>query len=90
MESESGGVLSEIAWFRQLSFEDMTMLQGLPNWNVEVNEVSAGVYKGKAVHVLGSQIELMGTDADKLITEIRTAASRMELQIEEKISGRKP
>ena len=38
---------------------------GLPNRRVEVNEMSAVVYKGKAIHALGPQIEVTGADADK-------------------------
>ena len=68
----------------------MTKLQGLPNWRVEVNEVSAGVYKGKAIHALGPQIEVTGTDADKLMVGIRAAATKMDLEVEKKISARKP
>jgi hypothetical protein len=60
----------------------MTNLKDLPNWRVEMNEVSAGVYKVTAVHTLGPQIEVTGTDENKLMAEIKTAAIRMELEIE--------
>jgi len=64
----------------------MMNLEGLPNWRVELKEVSAGVYKATAVHTLGPRIERTGTDEEKLIGEIKTAATRMELEIEKKIS----
>ena len=61
-------------------------LEGLPDWRVELNEVSAGVYKATAVHALGPRIELTGTDERKLIAEIKVFATKMELEIEKKIS----
>lgn len=64
-------------------------LEGLPDWRVELNEVSTGVYKATAVHTLGPRIELTGTDETKLIAEIKVSASKMELEIEKKISQRR-
>jgi len=46
----------------------MTNLEDLPNWRVEMNEVSAGVYRVTAVHTLGPQIEVTGTD-DRLLNQ---------------------
>lgn len=31
------------------------MVEGLPNWHFNTNEVSAGVYRIEAVHKLGSK-----------------------------------
>jgi len=59
-------------------------LEGLPNWRVEVKEVSAGVYKATAVHASGPKIELTGTDEKKLIAEIKASATIMELDIARK------
>ena len=64
-------------------------LEGLPDWRVELNEVSAGVYKATAVHTLGPRIEVTGTDEGKLIAEIMASATKMELEIERKISQRR-
>jgi hypothetical protein len=61
-------------------------LEGFPDWRVELKEVSAGVYKAIAVHTLGPRIELTGTDEGKLIVEIKASASKMELEIEKKVS----
>jgi hypothetical protein len=61
-------------------------LEGFPDWRVELKEVSAGVYKATAVHTLGPRIELTGTDEGKLIVEIKVSASKMELEIEKKVS----
>jgi hypothetical protein len=44
-----------------------------------VEGVSAEVYKAKAVHVLG-KIEITGADVRKLIAEIETSATKMELE----------
>jgi hypothetical protein len=40
----------------------MTIVEGLPNWHFNINEVSAGVYRIEAVHKLGSKIEVSGTE----------------------------
>jgi len=63
-------------------------LEGLPNWRVEVKEVSASVYTATAVHQSGPKIQLTGTDQEKLIEEIKTSATIMELEIAKKISQR--
>jgi hypothetical protein len=68
----------------------MMNLEGLPNWSVELKEVSAGVYKATAVHTLGPRIERTGTDEEKLIAEIKASATRMELEIEKKSQSECP
>ena len=47
-----------------------------------MNEVSAGVFKVSAVHELGPGIEMMGTDENKLMAEVKAAALKMESEIE--------
>jgi hypothetical protein len=64
-------------------------LEGFPSWRVEVKEVSAGVYKATAVHASGPKIELTGTDQERLIAEIKTSATIMELEIAKKASQRR-
>lgn len=68
----------------------MISLEGLPNWRVEVKELSAGVYKATAVHASGPKIELTGTDEKKLIAEIETSAKLMALEIAKKTSQQHP
>jgi hypothetical protein len=50
----------------------------LPNWKLQVDEVSAGVYKACAVHSLGATIELTGADPDLLLRQVKNAAAEME------------
>lgn len=64
-------------------------LEGLPEWRVELNEVSAGVFIATAVHTLGPRIEITGTDERKLIAEIKDSVTKMELEIEKKISQKR-
>jgi hypothetical protein len=70
----------------------MTIVEGLPNWHFNINEVSAGVYRIEAVHKLGSKIEVSGTEdrLAALMADVRAAAVKMELEIHEKISQKKP
>jgi hypothetical protein len=60
----------------------------VPASRVEVNEVSAGVYKATAVHVSGPKIELTDTDEKKLIAEIKASATITELDIAKKTAQR--
>lgn len=64
----------------------MQSFESLPNWRVELKEVSDGVYKATAVHAFGPQIELTGTDEEKLIADIKSSATEMELEIAKGIS----
>jgi hypothetical protein len=64
-------------------------LEGLPNWRVEIKEVSAGVYKATAVHASGPKIELTDTDEKKLMAEIKASATIMELDIAKKTTQRR-
>jgi len=47
-----------------------------------------GVYTVKAMHVVGSCFEMTGTDESKLMADVTTAAMKMELDIERKVSQR--
>jgi hypothetical protein len=58
--------------------------------NGYMNEVSAGVYKVKAVHALGPSIEMTGADENKLMAEVKAAALKMELDIERKSHEERP
>jgi hypothetical protein len=60
----------------------------LPNWQFDLTEVSGGVYKVVAVHAAGTRIEMTGTDEKRLIEEAKSAALKMELEIERKASAR--
>jgi len=76
---------------RQLSFRTVkTANSPLPNWQFDLTEVSCGVYKVVAVHATGPKIEMTGTDENRLIEEAKTAALKMELEIERKASEREP
>ena len=55
--------------------------QLLPNWQIDVTEVSAGIYKVVAMHTAGPSIEMTGTDENKLIEDVRITAREMEQRI---------
>jgi predicted amino acid-binding ACT domain protein len=61
-------------------------IAALPNWQVDVDEVSNGVYFVKAVHTLGSIVEITGIDVDQLLSEVEAAAKKLELDIQRKLS----
>lgn len=67
----------------------MADAEGLPNWHFDMKEVSAGVYKLKAVHATGPSIEKTGTNESKLIAEVKADALRIEIEIERKVEQRK-
>lgn len=50
----------------------------LPNWNFELDEISAGVYKVVGVHALGCSVEISGTDPDKLMMQALAEAKKVE------------
>ena len=60
------------------SFED------LPDWIVEIDEVSAGVYKLRALHKLGPSIEYTGLEPEKLIERARVDALDIERSLNQK------
>lgn len=53
----------------------------LTNWELDVTEVSAGVYRLVAVHAEGPRIEMTGTDLNKLIEDARDSARKIESEI---------
>ncbi len=61
----------------------------LPNWKVDVKEVSAGVYSLVAIHTSGPTIEMTGTDESKLIKDAMAAARTMENEITTKKAVRR-
>jgi hypothetical protein len=67
-------------------FHEVDVLQ---NWRFRMSEVSPGVYKINAEHALGPSIEMTGTDESELLGEVRVAALRMEMDIQQKASQRK-
>ncbi len=53
-------------------------LPNLPQWVFLIDEISAGVYKVLAKHVLGPSIEMSGPDPDELFKKAAQFAERME------------
>ena len=49
----------------------------LPDWQFEVDEVSAGVYKVCGKDKSGRNVEVTGTDPDELLAECKESAARM-------------
>jgi hypothetical protein len=49
----------------------------LPGWTFEIQEVSAGVFRVRAVADTGRSIEMTGTDPDEVLKRCREAASVM-------------
>ena len=49
----------------------------LPDWQFEVDEVSAGVYKVLGKDKSGRNVEVTGTDPDDLLNECKESAARM-------------
>jgi hypothetical protein len=45
-------------------------IPNLPNWQIEVEEVSACVYNLRAFHSSGSSIDLTGSDLIRLVQEL--------------------
>jgi hypothetical protein len=55
-----------------------TNIDTLPDWTIQLDEVSAGVYRLIAKHPLGSSIDLTGTDPEELLKQAKTSAEAME------------
>jgi len=49
----------------------------LPNWQFEVDEISAGVYKVCGKDRSGRSVEITGSNPDKLLDECKQSAKRM-------------
>jgi hypothetical protein len=56
-------------------------VEELPDWNVEIREVSAGVYNVKAVHPSGMSIDLTDTDPEALLERAKESARGMLQQV---------
>ena len=75
---------------RQLSLHAMKVdIASLPNWEFHIDELSPSFYRLRAIHTLGSSIEMSGTDDERLLSEAKAAAQKMESEIAEKVSERK-
>lgn len=61
----------------------------LPNWEFNIEEVSVCFYQLRAVHTLGSSIEMTGSDHERSLSEAKASAQKMESEIAEKVSQRK-
>jgi hypothetical protein len=57
----------------------MKTLSGLPNWSYSIEEISANVYRLKAVDLEGRVIDLTGIDPEELISEFRQNAESINL-----------
>jgi hypothetical protein len=53
-------------------------IDALRNWTFHVEEVSAGVYKLRAIHNRGASIELTGIDPEELLNRAKQDAKEME------------
>jgi hypothetical protein len=52
-------------------------IEGLPDWTLEIREVSAGVYNVKGVHSSGANIDLTDTDPELLLERAKESAKSM-------------
>lgn len=57
------------------------LIDGLPDWHIEVIEVSTGVWHAIATHRLGSKIERTGADLDEFLMLIKADAASLDQQI---------
>jgi len=60
-------------------------LEEFPNWEFDVDETSANIYRVMAKHRLGPTIERSGYDPDGLLEQVKADAKQMEKTIEEKM-----
>ena len=56
------------------------------NWQIEIDEVSAGVFKVTATHASGAKYEATGIDPDELRENARRAMSDIDSQMQRKIT----
>ena len=61
-------------------------IASIPNWEFHIDEVSPSFHKLRAIHTLGSSIEMSGIDEERLLSEARVTAQKMESEIGEKVS----
>ena len=52
--------------------------ESLRDWIFNVDEISTGVFRVKAVHKAGCIIELSGTNLDEIVEQARRDASELE------------
>ncbi len=60
-----------------------TKIDGLPNWSLQINEVSAGVYNLVAEYPLGYRIDLTGVEIEELPKQTKTSAAAIEGDLQE-------
>jgi hypothetical protein len=53
-------------------------LPELPNWSVETEEVSAGVYRLSGTHSTGASFETKGTDIVMLVQQLEEYAEALD------------
>jgi hypothetical protein len=53
-------------------------ISNLPNWEIKVDEVSAGVYNLCASHSSGYSIDLKGSDLIMLVQELEEHDEKLE------------
>jgi hypothetical protein len=56
----------------------------LPNGEFDVDEVSAAFCRLRAIHALGSGVEMADSDYERLMSEAKAAAQKMESEIVER------
>ena len=61
----------------------------LRNWEFDSDEVSASFYRLRAIHTLGSSFEMARSDNERLLSEAKAAARKIESEIAEKVAQRK-
>ena len=65
----------------------MEPLEGLPDWNMQVLEVSAGVWRVTAIHMQGSTAARTGFDLDELLRLVKADAFELNEQLQAKRQG---
>lgn len=50
----------------------------LPGWTFEVDEISAGVFRAKAVDKFGRSVETVGTDPDGILFDCQQSARKIQ------------
>jgi len=57
----------------------MTDIPNLPDWDIRVEEVSAGAYRLRARHASGYSMDMTGSDLVKLVMTLEDEASKFDL-----------
>ena len=66
----------------------MDTSSSLPDWTFNIREVSAGAYKIRGKHRLGSTVEISGTDPEKLMEDAKCAAAEIDRELKRHIDRR--